>query len=150
MKQPRSPKPAPASRRFGLELPAEVEALAILGAFARAIALEAGFRERSMNHIQLALEEIAMNILSHGSGPGSYFKVSAHLDAAQLRLEILDVGHPFALDQALSRYGGIAFPDQPVGGIGLYLVKNLMDEVHYYPATPEGNRMVLVKHKERS
>jgi len=148
MKQTGSRKRPRISRRFGLELPAELEALPILGAFAQAVSLEAGFRQRSRNHIQLALEEIAMNIFRHGSGPGSCFKVLAFLDDGQLRLEILDTGRPFAFERAMSLYHGIASPGQEIGGIGLYLVKNLMDDVQYQPATAQGNRMVLIKNKE--
>ena len=149
-KGPRQPRVAAATRRFGLELPAEVEALPILAAFAQAVAWETGFSQRSRNHIQLALEEIAMNIFRHGSGPGSCFKVLATQDEGRLRLEILDTGKPFAFERAMSLYHGIASPEQEIGGIGLYLVKSLMDEVQYQPATPQGNRMVLIKNKERT
>jgi anti-sigma regulatory factor (Ser/Thr protein kinase) len=137
-----------ASRQFGLELPAEVEALPVLAAFAQTVAREAGFPERSRNHIQLALEEITMNILRHGSGQGSFVKIRATLGDGDLRLEVLDTGRPFGFEQAMELYNGIASPDQEIGGIGLYLVKNLMDEVHYQPGTPEGNRMTLIKNKE--
>ena len=146
--QPAIPLTAP-TRRFGLELPVEAEALPILEAFARAIALEAGFAQRQRLHIQLALEEIAVNILAHGCGPEATFKVLAFLEPAQLRLEVLDSGPPFAFEEALNRYKGEAHPDQPLGGIGLFLVKKFMDRVNYEPGTPQGNRMVLVKRMEK-
>jgi serine/threonine-protein kinase RsbW len=134
--------------RFTLILPAESEALPVLGAFAEAIALEAGFAERARNHIQLALEEIAVNILMHGSGPASIFKVKAALEPAQVTWEIVDYGQPFAFDDVSSRYKGAPSPDQAVGGIGLFLVKKVMDDVRYVPGNGRGNRMILIKHKE--
>ncbi len=137
-------------KRFGLELPAEPESLPVLRAFAEAIALEAGFSERPRNHIQLALEEIAVNLLMHGSGQGSYFKILAILNAEHLQWEILDTGKPFAFEQAASHYDGMPTVDQPAGGIGLFLVKKVMDEVRYEPATALGNRFVLIKNKERA
>jgi len=136
-------------RKFGLDLPAEPEALPVLGAFAEAIALEAGFGERARNHIQMALEEIAVNILMHGSGPSSTFQVLAYLDPGLIRWEIVDFGQPFPFEQASSRYDGVPSPDQAVGGVGLFLVKKVMDEVTYTPGTGQGNRMTLVKYKEK-
>lgn len=145
------PKPlGPEARRFGLELPAEAEALPILGAFAVAISLEADFGERARNHIQIALEEIAVNILMHGSGPGSTFQVYGIIAPGQIRWEILDHGQPFAFEAAAAQYSGTPDLDQEVGGIGLYLLKKVMDEVYYEPATPQGNRLTLVKYKEQA
>lgn len=143
------PNQPPSSRRFCLELPAESEALPILGAFAEAIALEAGFEERARYHIQMALEEIAVNILMHGSGLDSHFQVLAFLEPRQVRWEIVDRGEPFAFEEAASRYAGVPSPDQAVGGVGLFLVKKVMDEVRYEPGKGQGNRMILVKYKEK-
>lgn len=131
-----------------MELPAEPESLSVLRAFAEAIALEAGFEERARNHIQLALEEIAVNILMHGGGVGATFRILAVLHPGRIQWEILDDGRPFAFDQAASAYDGEPSGDQPVGGIGLFLVKKVMDEVKYEPGTAQGNRVVLVKFKE--
>jgi len=150
MQTPPSPEDLAPSRKFGLECPAEAEALPILGAFAMALSLEAGFGERARNHIQIALEEIAVNILMHGSGPDSTFTVYGIIAPGQIRWEILDHGQPFAFEEAASKYSGVPSLDQPVGGIGLYLLKKVMDEVRYEPSTPEGNRLTLIKYMERT
>lgn len=142
------PDEAPSPLCFTLILPAESEALPIMGAFAEAIALEAGFAERARNHIQLALEEIAVNILMHGSGPDSVFKVMASLQPGRVTWEIVDFGQPFAFEEASTRYQGTPSVDQAVGGIGLFLVRKVMDEVRYLPDQGEGNRMILTKFKE--
>jgi serine/threonine-protein kinase RsbW len=139
---------SPAPMRFTLILPAESEALPVLGAFAEAIALEAGFSERARNHIQLALEEIAVNILMHGSGPNTVFEVIAEVDPAKVRWEIVDHGKAFAFEEVSTRYQGTPSVDQAVGGIGLFLVRKVMDEVQYIPGDGQGNRMILTKFKE--
>lgn len=147
---PVAPPPTPAAKQFALEVPTDPESLPVLRAYAEAIALEAGFPERARTHIQLALEEIAVNLLMHGNGLGPCFKVLATLEAGYLQWEILDTGQPFAFEQAASRYDGMPTVDQPTGGIGLFLVRKVMDEVRYEPATAAGNRFILIKHKERA
>ena len=51
----------------------------------------------------------------------------------------------FNFDEKSEQYDGNASLDQPVGGIGLFLVKKFVDEVKYEPGTTEGNRVSFVK-----
>jgi len=38
-------------------------------------------------------------------------------------------------------------PSRKPGGLGIYLVRTLMDEVHHESLKPQGNRLQLVKYK---
>jgi anti-sigma regulatory factor (Ser/Thr protein kinase) len=134
----------PPPRRFLLELAAETASLPVLAAFAASVGLEAGFDERRCGHLQLALEEIAMNLVMHGGPQPGSFQVRALLEPAGLRLEVLDTGDPFPFEQAASAYPGLPAPERPVGGLGLFLAGKFMDEVRYRPGTWEGNRMELL------
>lgn len=140
-----APLPDP-PRRFRLELEPRTSSLPVLAAFAEAVAQEAGLDERRRHHVHLALEEIAMNLVMHGGPRAGTFQVRADLEPERLLLEVLDSASPFPFDAASTAYPGVPDPEGPVGGVGLYLVRRLMDEVQYEPGTPEGNRMRLVMH----
>ena len=133
--------------RFLLELALDASSLPDLADFAEELSQAAGFDDRACGHLQLALEEVAMNLIMHGGPSTGTFQVRATLDASRLVLEVLDGGPPFDFERAVSAYPGAPSEDGPVGGVGLYLVRKVMDEVHYEPGTLEGNRMVLVKHR---
>lgn len=79
-------------------------------------------------NIDLAVDEIVVNIIEHGYGatPGTIrFTVTA--DDDRVTVETVDYGRRFDPDN-------VPAPDldhAQVGGYGLFLVHQLMDEVHY-------------------
>ena len=118
------------------------EVNAAFAAFAEAHALPADVR-RSLN---VALDELLANALSHGRtgrDPCSV-TVEVKLDEERVTVILTDDGTPFdpfgrdAPDTTLS------VEERPIGGLGLHLVGQLMDQVSY--ERREGhNVVVLVK-----
>lgn len=91
----------------------------------------------------LALEELVANVFEHGAG-GSVFLCIA-CDRDKLDAEVVDSGpafNPLAADDPDIQAG---IDERPVGGLGVFLVKRLMDRVHYRRS--EGhNHVHLTKH----
>lgn len=117
------------------------EVNAAFAGFAEAHALPAAVR-RSVN---VALDELLANVLSHGRGrdPCSVI-VEVELDQERVTVILTDDGPPFdpfgrgAPDTTLS------VEERPIGGLGIHLVGQLMDQVNYQRR--EGhNVVVLVK-----
>jgi anti-sigma regulatory factor (Ser/Thr protein kinase)/class 3 adenylate cyclase len=78
----------------------------------------------------LALEELVANVFEHGAGGGEVF-LSITCDGRKLSAEIIDAGpafNPLAADDPDIQAG---IDERPVGGLGVFLVKRLMDRVHY-------------------
>jgi len=97
--------------------------------FAESHGMSAGARRS----VSVALDELLANALSHGrtgSDPCS-MTVEVELDQEHVRVIITDDGPPFdpfgndAPDTTLS------VEQRPVGGLGLHLVRKLMDRVSY-------------------
>jgi serine/threonine-protein kinase RsbW len=94
--------------------------------------------------VELALEEAVRNLQLHAVRPRSdriQVRVDAGPDRIELQLE--DDGEPFD-----PRSGPAFDPARPLaeretGGMGLYLLRQLLDEIHYQPLA-EGNRLRLV------
>lgn len=97
--------------------------------------------------VNLCLEELIANIIRHGLGGAPDHEIRVRLSCADDRLEI-------TVDDDAPRYDPFAqapVPDltldlerRPVGGLGVHLVKTLMDRVRaeHHGA---GNRIVLEK-----
>ncbi|MGA0104217.1 MAG: ATP-binding protein, partial [Steroidobacteraceae bacterium] len=82
----------------------------------------------------LVLEEICMNVVMHGSPPeGAPCMVDVSLDRQGdgVVMEIADDGLPF--DPLAMENPDTTAPmeDRRVGGLGVYLVREMMDTVHY-------------------
>ena len=99
--------------------------------------------------IELVLEEIGTNIIKYGQDGEAETEIQITLtsDSKSLTLEIEDTGKafdPFADAPPPDLESDI--PDRPIGGLGVYIVRKLMDEASY--RREDGmNKVTLVKHK---
>ncbi|NLI47433.1 MAG: SpoIIE family protein phosphatase [Acidobacteria bacterium] len=133
-----------------MALPARTGVLERVAMMTESVAREAGFTRSEAERIVLAVDEVVSNVIEHAYGPASAETFELRLCTAGdvLRIVIADYGQPFDFEAASRKYDGQATPDQPVGGIGLFLVREVMDEVRYEPDTVDGNRVTLVKRRK--
>jgi serine/threonine-protein kinase RsbW len=114
-------------------VPSDAAQLPILTQFLQEFWSAAGLPPAEAATFELALEEIFMNVVMHGSPAGQVprVEVSLALCEGNLTLMIEDDGPSF---DPLS----LAAPDvtasleaRGVGGLGVYLVRRMMDDVSY-------------------
>ena len=81
----------------------------------------------------LAIEEHLTNILSYGYEPGAppHVVIQLKTDAESLRVEIKDNGKPFNPLAAPPVDTSLPLEDKPVGGLGVHLMRQFMDELSY-------------------
>jgi serine/threonine-protein kinase RsbW len=116
-----------------LVLPARVESLEEFRRFVRGGADACGIESGEADKLDLVMEEILINVARYayvpetGTAEVTYWQTSPR----RLRVEISDQGRPFdplAADPPdLSR--GLA--DRPIGGLGMFLARNLVDSMAY-------------------
>lgn len=96
--------------------------------------------------VNLVLDELWVNVV-HYSGATGDVELSLDADAYEVRLEIADDGQPFdPLNDAVEPDLDASLEDRPIGGLGLHLVRELMDELHYTREDGK-NRLAIVKRK---
>jgi anti-anti-sigma factor len=127
--------------RDALTTTAELDALATIGAFVRAGLEHAGFDERGSWQVQLAVDEAATNIIQHAypAASSGAIEVIWWFDDTTFGVELRDTGQPFdpaavprpQIDAPLEERGG--------GGLGLYLIDQLMDTVAFAREAPGVN-----------
>lgn len=120
--------------------PGEIDRVhAAFAAFAEAHVLPAPVR-RSLS---VALDEILTNTTAHGFGgrAGGAVTVEAELQADRVSVTISDDGKPFDPIGVAAPDTALPLAERPVGGLGLHLVRGLLDEVSY---ERRGDRNVVV------
>jgi len=129
-----------------IELPARRDALALLAQVANAVARSAGLAEEARGRLELALDEVATNVVLHGYGEEASrtFAVRFRALEGSVVAEVIDSGKAFDFHAAASRYTGEASPEQAIGGLGLYLARQSAEELTYAPQGPEGNTTRIV------
>ena len=96
--------------------------------------------------VNLVLDELSVNIVNYGE-EASEIEVCLAADAEEVRVEISDDGRPFdPLTDAIEPDLDAPLEDRPIGGLGIHLVREMMDELHY--SREDGkNRLAMVKRK---
>ena len=126
--------------------PASLESLVAISAFVNTATHQCKMSEREAWHVQLAVDEAATNIMQHAYGDtgSGTLAVSWSIDGGVLTVVLHDHGQPF--DPALVPVPDIhsPFEDRQAGGLGIYLMNKLMDEVTYR-FTDAGNELTLRK-----
>lgn len=114
-------------------VPAEGSQLAVLTQFLREFWTTAGLAPDRMGSFELALEEIFLNIVMHGSRPGSAPRVEVALDlgADLVTMTVEDDGPQFDPLRLAHPDVTASLADRRVGGLGVHLVRNVMDTVSY-------------------
>ena len=83
--------------------------------------------------MKLILDELAMNVINYGNRGGTEpIEIRMATKGETIVLEISDVGQPFdPLRDAPAPDLTSSLQERPIGGLGLYLIKTMVDEIHY-------------------
>lgn len=95
--------------------------------------------------VRLSVEEIVANIISYAFNDETEhtIAVSFSLDDRLLSMTVVDDGRPFNPLDAQSPKIDIPFESREIGGVGIYIVRHLMDELVYnYDA---GKNVLIMK-----
>lgn len=133
-------------RTFSLHVPSATENLALIRDFVANIGVQAGLVDDDVAKLELAVDEACANVMEHAHGYDSNKAVTirATFDAATLRIEVVDEGEGFDPTQPSAPVEELVH-DRRTGGLGLRVMRSLMDEVSYEIVPGERNRLRLLK-----
>ena len=100
--------------------------------------------------LQLAVEEACVNIIEHGYAglqPGM-IEITFERKDNQVFIAITDFGRAFDPTTYPPPDRSSEWDQRPVGGLGVFLLTKLMDEVRYTSDPQQGNRLELIKNIE--
>jgi anti-sigma regulatory factor (Ser/Thr protein kinase) len=97
-------------------------------------------------HLNIAVEELVINAIKHGrcSPAEGAIEVGLRLSSQELNITITDTGTPFNPLDAPPPDLTSSLVDRPIGGLGIHLVRSLMNSVQYQRKDGE-NRVRLRK-----
>jgi serine/threonine-protein kinase RsbW len=114
-------------------------------AFIETACEEAGVLPELWFDLQLVVEEACTNVIEHAyGGKGGELDITFEARGRDAVLTVRDHGRPFAPEKVVAPDMSLPLTQRRIGGLGLHLMYQLMDEVQFDFA--EGsNTLVMVK-----
>jgi len=146
--EPVKRKQGETDKRFDLTVPSQTATLKRVRRFVAAAAHRFGFSNDDASKIALAVDEACTNIIKHAYNfaEDKDIHLSIFMRNGKLEILITDHGKPFNPD-------AVKLPDMKEylshyrhGGLGMYLMKSLMDKVEYRIRPGIKNQVILVKY----
>jgi len=133
-----------------VQFAAKFEYLDEMREFVGKAAQKGGFNEKDIYNIQLATDEAASNIIEHAyeGVTDGLLEISCGIKGTALTIILVDHGKAFDPADVPDPDIKADLSDRKIGGLGIYLMRKLMDEVLYVPE-PRKNRNTLTMTKRK-
>lgn len=126
-----------------------LDELSLLHDFFDGLGRDAAWPERLKLDLLLCCEELLTNTISYGY-PGERSSITRNIEATVTQedecvvIELTDNALPYNPLLNKAPVLTLDVDDRPIGGLGVYFVKQIADEMHY-EATETGNKLILRK-----
>jgi len=116
--------------------------------FVKKLSSQVGFDEETVNKIVLATDEACTNIIKHAYKYSESGKININVSYRDKKfsVSITDQGTHFnsksIKEPDLKKY----YEEKRIGGLGMFLMKKIMDEVKYSQTATQKNKVTLIKY----
>ena len=129
---------------------AKFEFLDEIREFVGDIARNSGFSDKEVYNIQLATDEAASNVIEHayeGVSDG-LIEISCGVQSSYIKIILVDHGESFDPSDVPAPDLKADLSERKIGGLGIFLMRKLMDEVHYKTESGKNrNTLTMTKRK---
>jgi len=129
--------------------PAKFEYLDEIRDLVAQVAREGGFTEKEIYSLQLAADEAASNIIEHAyeGVSDANLVVTCDIRGEMMVISMRDSGIPFDPSKVKQPNLKADLSDRQIGGLGVYLMRKIMDEVRYESNAKTGNLLTMTKRR---
>lgn len=109
-----------------------------------------GADEQAIRDLQLAVDEVCSNSIRHGyGGRDGHIEVTVEPVGHSIRVVVRDWGRAFDPDRVPVPDLDLPLEERSLGGLGLFLVQQVMDEVRFEFNDSNGNSVTMVRRLDR-
>jgi len=129
--------------------PAQFEFLDEIREFVAEVARDGGFSEKAIYSLQLAADEAASNIIEHAYEgiTDASLELTCDMRGDTIIIALRDWGRPFDPSEVKEPNISADLADRQIGGLGMYLMRKLMDSVKYESGSRTGNLLTMTKRR---
>ncbi len=139
-------------QKYKLKVSSVTENLEIIRDFVNNIATKAGFSDDTADQIELAVDEACTNVVKHAHKYNAkrMIDISVILEPEKIEIIISDTGGGFDVDKLPRPNLEKFIHESKSGGLGIHLMRTLMDEVNFTFNPGKKNQVSLIKYLKKS
>ena len=139
-------------QKYNLKAPCSSDSLEIIRKFVIDISNKIGISSDSINKIELAVDEACSNVVKHAydSSSNRSIMVEVKTDHEKMTIKIKDTGKGFDPDNVEELDMKKYLSEYRTGGLGIHLMRTLMDVVSYNIKPGVSNQVVMTKYLSKS
>jgi anti-sigma regulatory factor (Ser/Thr protein kinase) len=132
-----------------VQTPGDIGYLHRIREFIAGMATEAGIDPHEIDNIELAVDEACTNVIEHGYAPDDINKeltIRLEIDTSKLVLTVIDRARPFNILHYEPRDINDLKSEGKDGGLGIRLIKHIMDDIDYQTKDDGQNELTMTKY----
>ncbi len=135
-------------KKYQLKIPSQSDNLAIIRDVVAKVASRVGFDTDEASKIELAVDEACTNVIKHAytNNSNQMIEVSIKVDQEKLIITVADKGKGFDPDKIKLPDLNESIKEGRKGGLGLCLIKTLMDKVEFEIKPGSKNKVKMIKY----
>ena len=124
----------------------DIQQVPLLAQFVDEVCEAAGIDMATTMKLNLAIEEAVVNVMNYAYPQGTVgdINIEVQVDNNQLEFIISDSGTPFDPTTKAEVDTTLSAEERTIGGLGIHLVRNIMDSINYERANGK-NILALIK-----
>jgi serine/threonine-protein kinase RsbW len=136
------------AKNYRLKIPSQTDNLELIRVFVSRVAKKVGFNDEDVGKIELSVDEAVTNAIEHAyqNDENKMIDIAIKIDYQKFTVVITDRGKGFHLSDVDVPDMRSYLAELRVGGLGIYLMKTLMDKVDYHSNPAGKNEVRMVKY----
>ena len=136
--------------KHSLTLPNDIETIPQLNEFIDTVAEEIQLDMPLTMSLNLAIEEAVVNVMNYAypNGKRGTVNIEAYADNEWLTFVITDTGTPFDPTAKEEADTTLSVEERPIGGLGIFLIRQLMDSINY--ERTDGKNVLTVRKRMKN
>ncbi len=131
------------------QFPADTTTLADIGQLVEDACQRAGLDDAARGDVQLAVDEACTNAIVHGleQDTAKSFRLTIEDHPGEIHVRLTERGKPFDYNSVKEPDPNAPLEEREIGGLGIFFVKQLMDEVDFYIEENGDKILTMIKRK---
>jgi len=132
--------------RFELEVENKIDNLPVIGDFVSDSLEKFGADPATISRVQLVIDEASTNVINYAyPGKSGQLKLVLEMNGDELNVSLIDWGVPFDPNTVPEPDLEADLDERKIGGLGIFFMRKIMDQVSYCFDPKEGNHLLMKK-----